>query len=220
MLDDLLDLVLVRACDGCGVPGRSPCAGCLAALTGGQARLVRPDPCPPGLPAVATSTRYDGPVRGLLLAHKERGRTRLAAPLGTALASSVRALGAGPVVLVPVPSATAAVRARGHDHAWRLAQAAGCALGDGSHAARLLRPARRVADQSGLSHAQRAQNLRGALFARRGPAPLKVVVVDDVMTTGATLVEATRALAAAGHVVVGAAVVAATVRRHPSPAGY
>jgi len=101
----------------------------------------------------------------------------------------------------------------------RLARAAASALrsyGVDAQAARLLVPARSVADQSGLSTAERTANLHGALRATtavRGP----VLVVDDVVTTGATLVEAARALTAVGHQVAGAAVVAATSRRSGSP---
>jgi predicted amidophosphoribosyltransferase len=101
----------------------------------------------------------------------------------------------------------------------RLARAAAGALrsqGVPARAARLLVPARALADQSGLSVAERAANLHGALRGT-GPVTGPVVVVDDVVTTGATLVEAARALLAAGHPVVGAAVVAATSRRSTSP---
>jgi predicted amidophosphoribosyltransferase len=109
-----------------------------------------------------------------------------------------------------VPSARSAVRRRGYDHALRLARAAARQLS--LDARPLLVQARRVDDQSGLSTAQRARNLAGALRAS-GVPDLPVVVVDDVMTTGATLVEAARALAAQGHRVAGAAVLAATRRR-------
>ena len=92
----------------------------------------------------------------------------------------------------------------------RLASAAARELG--VRATRLLVPARAVADQAGLSTRDRAANLAGALRATGVPGR-PVIVVDDVMTTGATLVEAARALAAHGHPVAGAAVVAATRRR-------
>lgn len=215
VLSDLVDLVLPRACAGCDAPGCDLCPRCLAALLATPCGAHRPDPCPAGLPPLTTARAYDGAVRDLLLAHKEHHRLGLADPLGRALALAVRALTTGPVVLVPVPSSRAAVRARGHDHARRLAQAA--ARASGCVVRPWLVPARRVADQSGLSAPQRAANLHGALRARPAARGVAVVVVDDVVTTGATLVEAARALTAAGADVRGAAVVAATARRSSSP---
>ncbi len=175
---------------------------------------------------------YADPVRGLLLAHKERGALRLAGPLGSVLAAAVRTAlpapgewpgpraGAPPLLLVPVPSARHAVRARGHDATLRLARAAARELsraGLPCRAAPVLRPRRRVADQAGLGAAARRRNLHGALTV---PEPLRarltghqLVLVDDVVTTGASLAEAARALSAAGTPPLAAATVAATARR-------
>lgn len=129
---------------------------------------------------------------------------------------------APPVRLVPVPSRRAAVRSRGHDATLRLARVAAARLRRGGVAAQVLpvlRTARVVADQSGLSAVERAANLDRAL---RVPLPMQrlvrrqqVVVVDDVITSGATLAEAARALGAAGADVAFVATVAATVRRTP-----
>jgi predicted amidophosphoribosyltransferase len=213
VLAALLDLVLPRSCTGCEAPGSGLCASCRAVLAARPLGLVRPSPCPAGLPEVAALSSYAGEVQRLLLAHKEKGQLGLTKPLGRALAAAVRVHGldpVDPVVLCPVPSSRAAVRQRGHDHAMRLARAASRTLG--LEARRLLVPARTVADQAGLTTRQRADNVAGALRATGVPA-LPVVVVDDVMTTGATLVEAARALRAQGHLVAGAAVVAATRRR-------
>ena len=135
----------------------------------------------------------------------------------------------GPLLLVPVPSARRAVRERGFDAGLALARAAARRL-PGARAGPLLVPARRVADQSGLGAAERQQNLAGAFRVRDGlrgpsrvvPTGATVVVVDDVVTSGASLAEATRALRAGGVDVLGAATVAATVRRQPPgrrPAG-
>lgn len=211
MLTDLLDLVLPQECPGCGGSGRGLCAHCLAGF--GAPRRHRPDPCPPGLPDLAVATAYDGAARAVLLAHKEHGRLALARPLGAALAAAVTLLDLPPrIVLVPVPSSPASVRARGHDHARRLATAAARRL-PGGCARPVLTGARQVTDQAGLDAAGRAANLSGALRARRRLDGLVVVVVDDVVTTGATLAEAARALRAAGADVRGAAAVAATARR-------
>lgn len=215
MLADLLDLVLPRDCAGCRTPGRTLCAPCRAGLDRPPFEHL-PTPAPVAMPVVIAAATYDGVVRELLLAHKEHGRTTLAGPLGALLARAASAYGPG-VVLVPVPSAPAAVRARGHDHARRLAAAA--ARRAGVRSAALLVGARTVADQSGLDVAGRAANLAGALRAGRGACGLSVVVVDDVVTTGATLAEAARALTTAGADVLGAAVVAATVLRRPTRSG-
>ena len=173
-----------------------------------------------GLPPTAAALAYERVIRALLLAHKEHGRLALVRPLGGLLAGAVCLVappGSAPFLLVPVPSAPRAVRARGHDHARRLAARAADDLrsqGWPVQAAPLLRLTRTVADQAGLTTTERAANLDGALVAGRDLAGQRVVVVDDVVTTGATLAEGARALRAAGAVVHGAAVVAATRLRH------
>ncbi len=85
-----------------------------------------------------------------------------------------------------------------------------------------LRPVRRMADQSRLDHGQRAANLAGAYVVwprwRGRLEGARVVLVDDVVTTGATLAEAARAVGGVGGHVIGAATLAAT-RRRWGPAG-
>jgi predicted amidophosphoribosyltransferase len=211
---DLTDLVLPAECGGCGMPRTVLCPECRAALDGAAPSRVRPVPEPPGLPVVHAAARYEDSVRAVLLAHKERGVLGLAGPLGTALAGAVRAgareaCGGGwtgeelgvPVLLVPVPSARRAVRARGHDPARRIALAAARELRRAGIPARVvavLRQRRGVADQSGLNSRQRLDNLAGALTVVPGGGRLLaeglVVLVDDLMTTGASLAEAARAV--------------------------
>lgn len=124
---------------------------------------------------------------------------------GWAGGGAVRAWSAGaPVLLVPVPSARGAVRARGHDPARRIALAAAGELrrtGTPARVLAVLRQRRAVADQSGLDSRQRLDNLAGALGVVAGAARLlgggPVVLVDDLMTTGASLTEAARAVRAA-----------------------
>lgn len=204
VLSVLADLVLPHWCAGCGRAGAALCADC------------RPFPPPARVPVagleVWAAGQYAGGLRCALIAYKERGRAELARPLGALLADAVAA--AGPDVrgacLVPVPSSASASRARGGDHALRLARAAGRT--GGLPVIRGLRLAREVRDSAGLGRQARAANLAGAFVAVAAGAGRRAVLVDDIVTTGATLREARCALRRAGWAVPGAAVIAATPR--------
>ncbi|MFD7980026.1 ComF family protein [Streptomyces sp. NPDC059071] len=213
---EVAGLVLPVSCGGCGRPRTALCPSCEAELTGTGPCRVRPSPEPRGLPEVYAAAAYEGGARALLLAHKERGALPLAAPLGAALAGAVTAAagglgagGGGSLLLVPVPSSRRSVRARGHDPTRRIALAAAGRLRRTGRAARVLpvlRQRRAVADQSGLGARGRLANLAGALAVAPGGGRLlgeavraggRVVLVDDLMTTGASLAEAARAVAEA-----------------------
>jgi predicted amidophosphoribosyltransferase len=217
----LTDLVLPRTCAGCGVPGSVLCGSCSGWLA--VPSVAAPRRVPWGFPPTVAAGPYAGPVRPAVLAFKDRGRAELVAPLGTALALAVTALlvavdepGA---VLVPVPSSRAALRSRGRDHVQELAVRAAAELraaGIGADVRRVLVRRGRVRDSAGLAAHERRANLAGS-FAVGRPVPAgPVVVVDDVVTSGATLTEAAGALTAAragGLLPVLGAVVAATPRR-------
>jgi predicted amidophosphoribosyltransferase len=208
--------------------------------------LVVPYPAPPGLPSCAAAALYRGRVRRLVIAYKERGRRDLGPSLSLALVhallvlpavrsllSTPRAASPRRLLLVPVPASRAAWRSRGVDHIATLVRGALAPLRQLSVSgqatiswAPLLQLTRGVADQAGLSAAARAANLSGALrlrtadrfqpaHTRAGPATL-VVLIDDVLTTGATMCEAARALAAGGVRTQCAAVIATAARHHPA----
>ncbi|NLU67399.1 ComF family protein [Streptomyces sp. HNM0574] len=226
---ELAGLVLPADCAGCGLPCRRGqlCESCTALLTRAPPRRVRPARPLPGLPPVHAALTYADEARAVLLAHKERGALGLAAPLGTALARAVRAAvtaASGPpgaLVLVPVPSARTAVARRGHDPARRIAAAAARELRRAGLPARVLpvlRQRRPTADQAGLDAAQRRANLGGALEAHPGgllraatAGGGRTVLVDDVLTTGASLAEAARATGVADGAAGAGAPVAAVV---------
>lgn len=231
LADGFGDLVLGSACLGCGRPGRALCRPCRAVLPA-RAAPQWPTPTPPGMVPPYAVGAYEDTLRTLVLAHKERRVLALARPLGGLLAASVAqaladARAAGGVVLVPVPSRPRAVRERGHDPTAAMVRAAAAALRRDHDVvtARLLRVRPGLVDQAGLDAGARAANLAGSMavsgdvvrrLGRRCPRA-HVVVCDDVVTTGATLREAQRALEAVGLPVLAAATVAATARKVRRP---
>lgn len=225
----LVELAAPSCCAGCGLAGTRWCPDCGAVLRGTAPRAWEPTPCPPGFPPTWAGLAYDGPVRAAVLAWKEQSRVELTPVLGAVLRTVVGAALAGsaphtaavlhqaPVALVPAPSAATSVRARGRRAVCELAATASRP----DLVVDALRLVRRVQDQAGLSARARAANLEHAVTVRPGAGTallgVPCVVVDDVVTTGATLAECARALQAAGAGPVVAATVAATRRRPAWP---
>lgn len=225
MLDACLDLLLGSSCAVCGTYGRVLCESCAADLPT-RGVVTWPTPAPDGLATPVAVGEYAGALKLLVNAHKERQQFSLARPLGTMLAHAVRELAVPPGepwILVPVPSRGAVVRMRGHDPMLRVSRHAAALLrrwGYNVSVARVLASVT-VRDQAGLGADERAANLAGTMScAPSGSARLRqrwpgarLVVADDVITTGFTAREAQRALEDSGLEVAGIAAVAATRRR-------
>jgi predicted amidophosphoribosyltransferase len=224
----LADLVLPVGCAGCRaerVPlTQGVCAACVATLRTLRPGPVAPTPPPPGMPPCFALGAYQAPLRETLLAYKEKGRHGLARPLGSLLAEVVAEAVGGPrpVVLVPVPATARAARARHGDHLRRLTRQAAGRLRRAGWPVLVARPLRALPrpDSAELDSAGRAQAAAGAFRVRGGLDRLRraaaehpVVLLDDIVTTGATLAAVTRLLAADGVPVAVAAVLAATIRR-------
>ncbi|WP_141738003.1 MULTISPECIES: ComF family protein [Brevibacterium] len=219
LLSDIADLLLPRVCAGCGIETVSLCGDCIEALDG---PVVRSQPRFGHLP-VSGAGVYDGVLRNVLVAYKENGRRDIVAVLGLLLARAVvdslqnRQIDGKPVILVPVPSSSSAVRRRGGNHVAAFAESAAQMLrSDGLRAgcADVLTVSRHR-DQVGFGSAARKANVEGTHAIAREHTHLvrqwgeraKVVVVDDISTTGATGAESTRALMNAGCTPDGLAVI-------------
>jgi predicted amidophosphoribosyltransferase len=146
--------------------------------------------------------RYAGARRQAILAMKEHGRADLVVPLAQALAVGVhRLLGWGiietPLTIVPAPTRRSAARRRGGDPVARLAMAAVA-----RHPAVTVHPVLRMKaltrDSVGLGTAQRERNVAGRVLLRGRRPHTEVLIVDDIVTTGATARESVRVLTAAG----------------------
>jgi predicted amidophosphoribosyltransferase len=187
----LLDLIVPQRCAGCARPATAWCAWCARSL--GAPRPVSR----PGLPEAYALADYRGPARRAVLAYKERGRRDLASHLGAALAAGIPSIRAGPVTLVPAPSRPAAARSRGGQHMTTVARRCAAHLPAATVVA-ALRLDGRAADSVGLDAGARAANLLGRLRPdERHPPPrdAPVILLDDVITTGATATACTTALA-------------------------
>ncbi len=204
MLSAAVDLVLPRRCVGCAAPAVALCAECIAVLPQPRRRVV--DDLP-----VAAAGEYRDVLQAVLISYKERGRRDLAGPLAALLAGAITQLPpAGP--LVTVPSTRAAVRRRGGDHLLRLARRAA----GGRPVRSPLRHVRPVADSAGLGVRDRARNLGHSMAAAPPTSVQRCVLVDDVLTTGATARESLRALRAAGWQPSGLAVIALVPPAQPA----
>jgi predicted amidophosphoribosyltransferase len=208
---DAWAVLMPTECSGCGIPDRALCPACTAGLRATPRPADREDL------TIWSAVEYTDVVGRVLVAFKDGGRTDAAAPLGAALGSAIAAAlaaeepGRGGIELVTVPSSRRARRARGFHPVDLLLRRAGL------RSVRLLTPRKAVAvaDQVGLGREQRLDNRRDTLVAGRSLDGHRILLVDDIVTTGATLLEARRAVIAAGGVVLGAATVAETRRHQP-----
>lgn len=201
----LLDLVLPPACAACGRSGSLLCRACLGAFEAPsrpEDRFVAPDAgivVGDALLVGVAAFAHGGPLRRALAALKYSGASRLAPTLARAASPALGRLleVSGPSTLVPVPVHRERQRVRGYNQAALLARELAAVTGQPT--ADVLERTRPTMKQHRLDRAARLANLRGAFAVRAGVSvPVRVIVVDDIITTTATLEVCASVLVEAG----------------------
>ena len=198
----MLDLILPLQCGGCGAPATRWCDTCGKELSvAAQQPIVVNPRIDPHVPVFALG-RYAGARRQAILAMKERGRGDLVEPLARVLAVGVQRLLVWgmvetPLTIVPAPTRRWAARRRGGDPVTKVAMAAVAGHPDIS-VVRALRMRALARDSVGLTTSARERNVAGRVLLCNKLPRTEVVVVDDVVTTGATARESVRVLQSAG----------------------
>lgn len=192
-LEGLSQLLVPPRCVGCDLPMAASegfCPACEPLIERAGPGLRPPAP-------TAAASHYGGPMADAICRFKYAGQTAVGRFLGDTLASV--ALGyAGEVDrVVPLPLHPVRLRQRGFNQAVVLARPVARALGVPLDTA-TLRRVRPTRVQAGLSPDARLDNVRAAFAARPLPGGARVLLIDDVRTTGATLTAAALALRAAG----------------------
>jgi predicted amidophosphoribosyltransferase len=211
---ELLDLLLPCRCIRCGTVGAVLCNECnppqtLRAVDRFQIR--------------GWSVTDYGPVEKTIIeSFKESGITALAAVLAKQMRSGLDALchqqqtSLDGSVLVPAPSSRANYRLRGYLPTLVLAKALRREAEVDLHVLPALTFSRDVSDQASLTAEQRMANLSGSMVAKGSVGGQRIILIDDVVTTGATLLEAARAVTAAGGEVLGFLTFSETIRKTPA----
>jgi predicted amidophosphoribosyltransferase len=212
-LEELLDWLLPTNCVLCGATGAIICQRCERSFDINP-RIVKRF----GLIGFAI-TDYHRACSLLLHAYKEEHQTALvqflAKPIASKILEQQKQL-AGNVILVPAPSSTVSMQHRGFEPALYLAKEVARQVNRNHKSVKVLKVLkldRQIQDQAGLGVEARKANLLGAMVARPARSESPVLILDDVVTTGVTLVEANRALIAAGWRVAGFCAFAETLSK-------
>lgn len=190
-----MELLVPRRCAGCRAPGEMLCPQCRLALAAVPRRV---------LPSIDTHVpvfalgRWGGPHREVVIAMKERGHRAIRPYIGAVVRAGVVFLAARgeipeDVVLVPAPTTPRHARLRGGDHVTDICRHSGYRTVTALHHSG-------VRDSVGLNAVERRKNLSGGIFLYPCVSCISsdVLLVDDVVTTGATLAASVEALVSAG----------------------
>jgi ComF family protein len=210
-IDELLDLLLPTRCALCSALGSAICDECAGKFEFRSQPLTRG-----GLSGLVVTSF--GPLEQRVIhAFKENGQTSLVGFLANPLANSLRVFAEGleGALLVPVPSSLENYKKRGFRPTKVLAKRVCRLSGDVCLVSDSLSFRRKVEDQAHLDSDSRRKNLSGSMAADSRVAGRPVILFDDVVTTGSTILEAGRAVASAGGILVGFLAFAETILKTP-----
>ena len=208
------EFLLPTICIGCSNEGATWCSSCAKNFA------HHPFDVDVGYDlSVRSLSTYQGPIARLINMAKEKCSTAATKILADSLTVVVgsyasQSMNMGlEVALVPIPTGRAAIRRRGADPIKEMTRLVGSRVQPSLPIVTKLGNKRERREQSGLSVTERAQNTFGSfVWAAHEPRRLAVILVDDVVTTGATLMAAAEALRSGGQEVIGCATIAATRR--------
>lgn len=204
--ESVLDLVFTKRCVGCRREGEYLCPGCLQGARPLQGPLypwasagqAEPGAREEALDAVYAPFAFQGVVRDAVHQLKYAGLQAVAPSLGAIMAQHALRHGVEADLIVPVPLHPRRLRARGYNQAALLARAVSQRLGAVAEPRLLLRSVESAPQARAVSMAARRENVRGAFVCRAALSGQRILVVDDVCTTGATLNACAAALKQAG----------------------
>ena len=215
-IHSLKELIYPNICISCGKTGVKICLNC------SKCWLANPNKSKVEDNYLFFVTKYDETTSPIILAAKESGNREAVKLIARSIASSISFailnLGiAQPVNLVTIPSQLSAIRRRGRDHINDLAQEVIIQLNQQNIDAiclPILKPIKKIKDQSDLNGLQRKENMSHAFIVKNSPiSQSAVILIDDLVTTGASIQEGVRALSEA-KITVDAVVTACAVGRN------
>ena len=195
LLDSLLALLFPERCAGCARLGALLCQDCCAARVPNPEELGR---LPPSLTDVQIAFVFQSPLREAVHAFKYRCVRRLARPFGALLAAHLAARPLAVDAVLPVPLHAGRLAERGFNQAEALAREVARIVSLPLINDELVR-VRATDQQARLDARSRQENMRGAFaWGKSAPPPRSVLLVDDIITTGATMGACAEALRNAG----------------------
>ncbi|MBX3088477.1 MAG: ComF family protein [Cryobacterium sp.] len=212
-------ILLPSSCAGCGLENRLLCAECLESV---RAEWDLPERRLPTGHPVSSALEYGGRVSAVLVAFKQQGTRKLALAFRSALECSIsraiqsaqsRGFRVDEIELAPVPSTLASDRKRGFNPTQSLLRASRLRY------EKVLFSSKR-ASQKQLGIEDRFTNLRNSMRASGDLSERVFLLIDDIVTTGASLSEAVRAIESAGGRVAGCATLASTPRKNPHDSDF